>query len=360
MISKRISEMLRSRASYPLAREYDVRTPGVINLASNESPYGPSPRVLQAVRREVARIGLYPDPRATGLKSAVAGYVGVKAECVAIGNGSDELMELACKAFLDPGDQVLIPLPTFAMYELACRSNGGVPKFFPLPDFKWPAKELKRALEGTKLAFFGRPNNPTGNGISLEGLLELLKSGKMIIVDEAYVEFAGKSVARLAPKFENLLVLRTFSKAFGLAGLRVGYAVGNPKLIEVLESIRAPFNVNRIAQAAAIAALSDRAYMYRVVRAVRKARTYLRRELSRLGLRVMPSDANFLMVDVAPLGTDATRLCDYLARERILIRELTNFKGAGRCWVRISIGKPDQNKKLVSAIKKFKGGKKWL
>lgn len=354
MISKRVRETLRSRASYPLAREYDVKAPGVINLASNESPYGPSPRVIQAVKREVARVGLYPDPRAAKLKSAIACYVGVKAECVVIGNGSDELMELACKAFLDPGDQALIPLPTFAMYELACRTNGGVPKFFTLPDFKWPVGELKRALVGAKLAFFGRPNNPTGNGIGLGGLRDLLASGKLVIIDEAYVEFDGRSVAKLAPKFKNMLVFRTFSKAFGLAGLRVGYAIGNPKLIEVLESIRAPFNVNRIAQVAAVAALSDKAYMYRVVSAIRKSRTYLRRELSKLGLRVLPSNANFLMVNVTPLGTDATKLCDYLAREGILIRELTNFRGAGPRWVRISVGKPEQNEKLVNAIKNLK------
>jgi histidinol-phosphate aminotransferase len=360
MISKRVWEMLKSRVSYPLAREYDVRAPGAISLASNESPYGPSPRVLQAVKREVARVGLYPDPRAAKLKSAIADYVGVKAECVTIGNGSDELMELTCKAFLDPGDQALIPLPTFAMYELACRTNGGIPKFFALPDFEWPVEELKRALVGAKLAFFGRPNNPTGNGISLEGLRDLLASGKLIIIDEAYVEFDGRSVAKLAPKFENLLVLRTFSKAFGLAGLRIGYAIGNPELIKVLESIRAPFNVNRIAQVAAVAALSDKAYMCRVVSAIQKNRAYLRRELSKPGLRVLPSNANFLMADVTPLGTDATKLCDYLAREGILIRELTNFKGAGPRWVRISVGKPEQNEKLVNAIKKFKGGKKWL
>ncbi len=355
MISKRVREMLRSRASYPLARKYDVRGE-VINLASNESPYGPSPRVLQALRREMDRVGLYPDPRATKLKTAIADYVGVRTECITIGNGSDELMDLSCKAFLDPRDRALIPLPTFAMYELACRSNGGVPRFFKLPNFEWRTGDLKRALGGAKLAFLGRPNNPTGNGVSLEGLRYLLKSGKLIIVDEAYVEFAGYSVAKLAPKFKNLIVLRTFSKAFGLAGLRVGYAVGNPKLIEVLESIRAPFNVNRIAQVAAVVALSDRGYLRKVVGATRKNRTYLRRELLKLGLRVLPSDANFLMVNVTPLKTNAPKLCDYLARKGILIRELSNFRGAGPRWVRISVGKPEQNERLVNAIKQFKGG----
>lgn len=356
MISKRVREMLRSRASYPLAREYDVRTPGVINLASNESPYGPSPRVLRALRREVARVGLYPDPRATELKEAIADYVGVGAECVTIGNGSDELMDMCCKAFLDPGDLALIPLPTFAMYELACMANGGIPKFFTLPDFRWPVEELKRALVGTKLIFLGRPNNPTGNGISLEGMRDILATGKLIIVDEAYVEFAGYSLSKLAPKFKNLLVLRTFSKAFGLAGLRVGYAVGNPELIKVLESIRAPFNVNRMAQVAAIAAIRDRTYLRKVVSSINRERISLRRELSKLDLRVLPSDANFLMVNVKPLNTDAPKLCDYLADKGVLIRDLSDFRGAGSSWVRISVGKPEQNERLVNMIKQFKGG----
>ncbi|MBU2652619.1 MAG: histidinol-phosphate transaminase, partial [Bacteroidetes bacterium] len=298
MISKRVSKMLRSRVSYPLAREYDVRVAGAINLASNESPYGPSPRVLRALRREVARVGSYPDPRATELKRAIGNYIGVEARCVAIGNGSDELMDLACKAFLNPGERVLIPLPTFAMYELACRVNGGVPKFFELLNFEWRAAELKRALNGTKLAFIGRPNNPTGNGISLEGLRRLLANGKLLIIDEAYAEFAEYSVTRLAPKQKNLLVLRTFSKAFGLAGLRVGYAVGNPKLIEALEGIRAPFNVNCMAQAAAVAALRDKRYLCKVVAMIKQGRAYIRRELTKLGFKVLPSDANFLMVDV--------------------------------------------------------------
>ncbi len=358
MISKRVREMLRSKASYPLARKYDVKSPGTVNLASNESPYGPSPRVVRALRREITRVGLYPDPRATELKKEIANYVGVETGCITIGNGSDELMDLACKAFLDPGDRALIPLPTFAMYELVCMGSGGTPRFLTLPDLQWRTGDLRRALGGVKLAFLGRPNNPTGNGISQEGLRYLLRSGKLIIVDEAYVEFAGGSVARMAPKFANLLVLRTFSKAFGLAGLRVGYVVGNLRLIKVLESIRAPFNVNRMAQVAAIEALRDRMYLRKVVGAIRKNRAYLRRELSKLGLRVLQSSANFLMVNVTPLKTNAPKLCDYLARKGVLIRDLSNFRGAGPSWVRISVGKPEQNERLVKVIKQFKGGEK--
>ncbi len=164
--------------------------------------------------------------------------------------------------------------------------------------------------------------------------------------------------AKLAPKFDNLLVLKTFSKAFGLAGLRVGYAVGNPDLIKVLESIRAPFNVNRIAQVAAVVALGDMVYLRKVVGAIRKERAYMQRELSKLGLRVLPSDANFLMADATPLGMDGVKLCNLLAREGVLVRDLKNFKGAGPRWIRITIGKPEQNEKLLAAVKKIKGGKK--
>ncbi len=356
MISKRVSEMLRSRVSYPLARKYDVRAAGAINLASNESPYGPSPRVLRALKREAARVSSYPDPRATELRRAIGNYIGVEIECVAIGNGSDELVDLSCKAFLNPGERALIPLPTFAMYELACRVNGGVPKFFKLSNFEWCAAELKRALEGAKLAFIGRPNNPTGNGMSLRDLRGLLASGRLIIVDEAYAEFADDSVAKLATKTGNLLVLRTFSKAFGLAGLRVGYAVGDPKLIEALEGIRAPFNVNRLSQAAAIAALRDKRYMRRVVGKVRRGRTYIRRELTKLDFQVLPSDANFLMVDVSPMGLDASEVCDFLAERKIFVRDLSNFRGAGSDYIRITVGTPRQNERLVETIKQFKGG----
>ena len=358
MISKRVSEMLKSRVSYPLAREYDVRAAGAINLASNESPYGPSPRVLRALKREAARVGSYPDPRATELRRAIGNYICVESKCVTVGNGSDELVDLACKAFLNPDERALIPLPTFAIYGLACRVNGGVPKFFKLSNFEWRAAELKRALRGTKLAFIGRPNNPTGNSMSLRNLRGLLASGRLIIVDEAYAEFAGYSVAKLATKMGNLLVLRTLSKAFGLAGLRVGYAVGNPKLIEALESIRAPFNVNRLAQAAAIAALRDKRYLRRVVARVMRGKKYICRELTKLGFRVLPSDANFLMVDVSSLGLDASEVCDFLAERKIFVRDLSNFRGAGQNYLRITVGTPRQSERLVGELKKMKGGVK--
>ena len=355
-MSKRVSEMLKSRIKYPLARRYGAELAGAINLASNENPFGPSQKAIEAIGLEASRVGMYPDPRGEKLKRAVAGYIGVDFECVALGNGSDELVDLACKAFMDPGEKALIPLPTFSIYELACRINGGLPEFFELPNLKWRAADLVRAMKNIKLAFIGRPNNPTGDGIDAEGLSELLEVGKLVVLDEAYVEFAGYSVAKDAARRENLLVLRTFSKAFGLAGLRVGYAIGNPELIEALEQVRAPFSVNNLAQVAAIAALRDGRYLRKVIAMIQEGRTYLHRELSEIGMRVLPSDANFLMVDVTPLGTDAPTLCKFLAKKGILIRDLSKFRGAGSNWVRISVGKPEQNERLVAVMKKFKRG----
>lgn len=359
MVSDRVGKVLRARISYPLARGYGASVAGAINLASNENPYGPSPRALGAIRREAARVSSYPDPSGMELKRAIGRYLGVRAECVAIGNGSVELLDLACKAFLNPGEKALIPLPTFAMYEIACAVNGGVPEFYELPNFEWRVDGLGLALSGVKLAFMGRPNNPTGNSISLKGLRELLQGGKLILIDEAYAEFAGYSVAKLAAKLDNMLVLRTFSKAFGLAGLRVGYAVGDPELIEVLEGIRDPFSVNSLAQAAAVAALEDRGYLHKVLNAIKGGRAYLRLELLKLGMRVLPSDANFLMADVSTLGVSATEFCDSLAERNILVRDLSGFRGAGRSHVRITVGTPRQNEKLVQTLENLSGGEKW-
>lgn len=355
MISEIVAKMLNSSQEYPLAREYDVRAPGTVNLASNESQYGPSPSIEPVLKRELKFLELYPDPRATKLKGAIGAYLGVKADRIAIGNGSDELMDLVCKAFLDPGEFVIIPIPTFAMYELSCRSYGGQPLFYGLPNFKWRADEVASAAKGAKMVFIGRPNNPTGNSLGVSGLRKLLESGSLVVVDEAYADFAGYSLAKLAAKSNNMIVLRTFSKAFGLAGLRVGYAVGSAENVKVLERIRAPFNVNRLAQAAAIAALRDRSYMRKVVGQIKSGRDYLRRELSRLGLKAFPAEANFIMVDVSPLGIDAPKLCDLLAAQKIFVRDLSGFRGAGKNYVRITVGRPEQNSKLVAALKKIRG-----
>lgn len=357
MFSERARKMMKSGVKYPLARSTRELGAGeLVKLCSNENPVGPSPKAVEVLKQEAEKVGEYPDPSSIELKKAIGEYLGVKPNMISMGNGSDEIMDLACKIFIDPSDKCLIPIPTFSMYEIACRVNLGEPKFIELPDFKWQTKDLLEALSDAKLAFIGRPNNPTGNSIDEDGLRELLETGKPIIVDEAYSEFSNYSIVNWTKSYENLLVLKTFSKIFGLAGLRVGYSVGSPKIIKALEGIRPPFNVNRLAQSAAIAALEDKEFVQEVKNMVIKGREYLQEELSKLDFRVLPSDTNFLMVGLENLKVDAPKVCDYLAENGILVRDLTNFRGAGPNWIRVTIGTPGQNEKLINALKAFKEG----
>ncbi len=356
MLSRRVRELLGEQVEYPFARSVrEIKARKIIKLSSNENPLGPSPKAVEAIKRESKRVNVYPDPKAEKLRMAISRYLGVDRECVIVGNGSDELVDLVCKAFMDPGDEVLIPLPTFSEYELACRINGGRPRFIELRDFKWDGDVLARELREARLAFIGRPNNPTGNSISEDELEKLLATGKLVVVDEAYAEFADYSIVDKIGMCDNLLILRTFSKAFGLAGLRVGYGLGSRELIRALDRVRAPFSVSTLAQEAAVAALGDKLFLRRVKNMVKDGREYLQRELPKLGLRVLPSDANFIMANVSGLGTDAPAFCHFLAQRGILIRDLSRFRGAGSDWVRISVGTPKQNKRLVSMIKRYKG-----
>ncbi|MEM2865628.1 MAG: histidinol-phosphate transaminase [Candidatus Hadarchaeales archaeon] len=358
LLSRRVREFLKAGRAYPYAGEYGRRRE-VVNLASNESPFGPSPLVLRALREALPQVGYYPDPKAEGLRKAVGRYVGLGGEEVLLGNGSDELMDLLCRALLDPGDRVLLPLPTFSFYETGVLLSGGVPRFYRGRGVEWDPEELVSACRGVKLVFLGRPNNPTGSCLEEEAVEGLLDTGALVVADEAYVEFSSRgSLARWVRRRENLAVLRTFSKAFGLAGLRVGYLLARPELVSVLERLRQPFNVNRLAQVAAEAALRDLKHMKRVVGEVRRERERLRHELLSLGLKVLPSEANFLMVGTSPWGKTAPELCRELYREGILIRDLSGFRGAGKEWVRITVGRKEENERLIEALGKVKGGRK--
>lgn len=356
MLSERVRKMIEAGVAYPLAESAEEEEE-LIKLCSNENPLGPSPKAVEIIEREAEGIGEYPESSSIELKKSIGDYVDVNPPQICVGNGSDELMDLICKAVMDPGDKALIPIPTFSQYELACRANAILPKFVELEDFRWNSEDLVGKMGDVKAAFIGRPNNPTGNSISDEGLKELLETGKVVVVDEAYGEFSGYSVVDWIQDYDNLIVLRTFSKIFGLAGLRAGYGLGKIELVRALERVRPPFSVNRLAQRAAIAALEDEEFLSESKEMILEEREYLRRELEDFGFEVLPSDANFLMASPRPLGANAAEMRDYLSREGILIRNLSSFRGAGPDWVRITVGTPEQNKRLIKALNKWMEGK---
>ncbi len=325
-----------------------MRAEQIAKLDGNENPYGPSPRVAEAVAR--ARFELYPDPFHTALRAAVADYVGAPAERIMFGNGSDELLELVIRLLLAPDDEVINCEPTFGMYSfLPPLFLGRVVTVERRPDFSVDAEAVLKAMTPrTKLVLLASPNNPTGNMADWTELRRILEVGPVVVLDEAYVEFAGRgsSATPLTAEYPNLVVLRTFSKWAGIAGLRVGYGVFPLELIRHLWKIKQPYNVNVAAAAAALASLEDRVYLMGNVRKITDERSHLY-EVLRLvsGWQVYPSAANFLLCRLP----NAREVKECLWRKGIMVRSYFEKPGLDDC-LRISIGLPQHTDRLVAAL----------
>lgn len=335
-----------------LAERLGVPPHRIIKLDGNENLYGPTPSVLQALAAYNA-YHIYPDPTQRRLRRAFGEYVGVAPDYIVAGAGSDELIDLVFRALLRPGDIVLSATPTFGMYRFSAEVNGahflGVPR---REDFSLDLRALEAAIDArTKIIAVPSPNNPTGNLLGRSELDALLATGLPVVIDEAYIEFAAaESVARLVPERENLIVLRTFSKWAGLAGLRIGFGVVPAPLAALLLTIKPPYTPNVAAEVAALASLADRATAAERIAAIVAERERLFSLLTGIPfLQPFPSQANFLLCRV--LHGDARRLQEKLAKRGIFIRcfdspELTNY-------IRISIGLPEHTEALVTALQEI-------
>ncbi len=325
----------------------------IVKLDANENPYGPSPKVLEALAH-YPYYYTYPDPQATRLREALSGYVGVPMEHIFVGNGADEIITLVSRLFLNPGDAIVILPPTFGMYEFNAALQGArvvsVPR--PLDTFSVDVGAVVKAVENTsptpKLLFLVTPNNPDG-GISPPEVVErLLELPLVVVVDEAYNEFSGEpSFARRVLERDNLVVVRTFSKWAGLAGLRLGYGIFPEVMTQVLWRMKEPYNVNAAAMAAGLAALEDVDYARRMISAIVAERDRLFDELGRIpGLHPFPSRANFILCHVT--GMEAHRLRDALVAEGIVIRYYDNPDLED--YIRVTVGRPEQNDRLLCAL----------
>ena len=321
---------------------------GMIRLDSNENPYGASPRALEALTNMRAW-HLY--PRQDELRSAIAGYVGVEPENVVLGNGADETIDLLLRATLEPDEFVIDCPPSFEMYRVYTRAHRG--RLIEAPrrgDFSLDAEEVTLACARThaKAIIVGSPNNPDGGSLPRDDLLRLLEMRALLVIDEAYAEFAGESTVSLLAHHENLVVLRSFSKWAGLAGLRVGYAVMSPSLAAAVDKLRSPYNVNAAGLVAARASLEDLENLIANVRAIVAERERMGPALAQLGfLQPVPSRANFLLCRVD--GFDAHSVKDRLKRENILVRAYGQPRL--RQHLRITIGTPAQNDELLRALR---------
>jgi histidinol-phosphate aminotransferase len=339
-----------------LERELGIQD--AIKLASNENPLPPSDKVRAAVLAALGDLNRYPDGSGHYLRQALAKKHGVTPDQVVLGNGTNELIELLVRAFLRPGDEAVVPHPSFVVYPMIVQAAGGVRVMVMLKDYRLDLDAMARAITPlTKLVFIANPNNPTATMVTadeVERFMARVPERTIVVFDEAYVEFA------LGPDFPDALsyvkqgrkvvVLRTFSKAASLAGLRVGYAIADGDAISLMNRIRQPFNVNSLAQAAALAALDDEGHVLECVRMIEAGRDLLYDEFKSMGLRYVPSRANFVLVDV---GRSAATIYQKLLHEGVIVRPMTSF--GMETTLRITVGTPEENRKLVKALKTVLG-----
>jgi len=338
------SEVLAERLGIPPDR--------VVKLDGNENPYGPSPRVVDALAR-FDGYHRYPDPEQRRLREALAEYAGVGPEHVVAGAGSDEIIDLLVRATIALGDGVIDCPPTFGMYGFSTRLAGGrAIEVARRDDFSLDIDAVRAASGGAKLIFVASPNNPTGQLLGRDELDALLATGLIVVVDEAYIEFAGESFAALVPQRENLVVLRTFSKWAGLAGLRAGYGVMPPALAQVLMRIKPPYTPNIAAEVAMLASLEGRELLEERVQAIVAERERMAQALAALEfLEVYPSQANFVFARVG--GRDAGELRDGLAKRGVFVRHFDTPRL--RDCLRISAGLPGDTDRLIEALRELGG-----
>ena len=327
----------------------------VVKLASNENPLGPSEKALAAIREALPEITRYPDGNAFHLKQKLAERLGVSSDCLTLGNGSNDVLEIVARAFAEPGTEVVYSEHAFAIYPIVTQAIGATGVQVPAVDWGHDLDAMADAVtERTRVVFVANPNNPTGTVVEKEGVYRFLKripEDVIVVLDEAYCEYLqGPEYAdgvQWLSEFPNLIVSRTFSKAWGLSGLRVGYGISSPEIADVINRVRQPFNTGVLAQAAATAVLDDHAYLEQAIEVNRVGLEQLRDGFGRLGLDVVPSVANFVAVDT---GRDANEVHNALIREGVIVRPIGAY-GMPR-HLRVSVGLESENRRCLDAMKK--------
>ena len=327
-------------------------------LASNENPLGPSPRAIEVMRQKLDQLHLYPDGDCFYLKDGLATQLGLSSEQLIFGNGSNEIIELAIRTFMHPGDEAVMARQAFVVYKLVVQAMGGMSKEIPLRDFTHDLQAIGAAIGArTRVVFLANPNNPTGTIYRTpqwEAFIARVPPDVLVIVDEAYFEYVEATDYPDSLRYHGhgkaLLTVRTFSKLYGLAGLRIGYGIADKQIIGLMQRVRQPFNVNAPAQWAALAALSDREHVRRSLENNRQGMAYLTGEFARLGLDYVPSHANFILLRVGN-GEDVFKR---LLVQGIIVRAMAGYEFPQ--YVRVTIGTMDENRKFIGGLEKALGG----
>ena len=336
-----------------LEREYGIKD--AVKLASNENPLGPSPMALAAIRKTAENLHRYPNSGSYDLCQHLSRRLNIKCENIVLGNGSDDLIAMLARVLLQPGDEAILPEPSFLFYEIVIQSSGAVAVGVPL---KTTSTDLDGMLDRigpkTRLVFVNNPHNPTGSLITkheLDAFVEALPANVVLVIDEAYIEFVNDQRCPDSIDYLNsdktVVGLRTFSKAYGLAGLRIGYGLMPSHFAEILHRVRQPFNVNSLAQAAAIAALEDQQFLQKTLQLVNDEMQFIYRALDELNITYYRSSANFLLIK---LGKNADGVFEDLLKQGVIVRSMTSY-GYPDC-IRANVGLHHENVRLVEALGK--------
>lgn len=339
-----------------LEREYGIT--GSIKLASNENPLGPSPMAVEAMRNALANLHRYPDSSGYYLINKLADKLGVPAAQIVLGNGSDDVIGMLARVFLKAGDEAIMTAPSFLMYEIFVRSVGAEPVFVPLKELSVDLSAIRDAVcEKTRIIFITNPNNPTGSYVTqeaFESFLSQIPPQVVVVLDEAYIEFArdpacldGMSLIR---NDRALAVMRTFSKAYGLAGIRIGYGVMPSEIAALLNRVRQPFNTNSLALAGAVAAIDDNDFLNKIKTLVHNELTFLQESLEKMGVICFPTQANFFLIDVKQ---NADRVFDALLKEGVIVRSMISYGYPE--YIRINVGTHAENVRFLTALEKVIG-----
>ena len=346
------------RSQDEIAQDFNLKKEDIIKLGSNENPWGPSPKAMEAIKDEIKSINRYPESQLYELVAEIAEYSGVDDSQVIIGgDGADEIIDVLAKTFIDAGDEFIVPLPSYMYYEYLLKQYGAKPVYA-----RWDLEENKLDVDSifdavtdkTKMMFLCSPNNPTGTLIDKEVLMDIASKNPdvLIVIDEAYFEYSEVTNKDLINDFDNIFIIRTMSKVLGLAGMRIGYGLACAEIIEYMHRIKPVFSLTRLSFVAALNTFRDKAYIEESIKKGIESRQYLYDEVSKIdGLNVFPSKSNFMLINVRDTGFTATELALELMKKGIIVRDCTSFKGLDEYWIRISICTLEEDKKFIEILK---------
>ena len=363
---KRLKPCVHGGKVWEIERKTGLNRKKVVDFSSNINPLGFSQKALEAINNNLEQIPIYPDSNSTALREAIAaGFGGIDSNNVVVGNGSTELIYLFAETFLEKGDVALMPAPTFGEYESAVRKAGAKPRHLKLSkDFCIEPKLFSGEMKDVKMVFVCNPNNPTGiltpHEVLVEVIEEALDEGVLVFLDEDFLGFVDEekqvSLIDEIDGYPNIFVLRSFTKVYGLTGLRVGYGVASEEITKLLSNTKIPWNVNCLAQAAASAALTDKEHLKKTHKLIKTERTYLTRELKKMnGFKLYPAYANFVFVDIRESGFTSAQLKMKMLEEGILIRDCSSFRGLDDYYIRVAVKTRQENEGLLEAFAKVVG-----